>query len=431
MKKLLASLMILSMLLSAAACSNKQTENGKETDGSDAISSDTQTSGGDSSSEGDTTGEPPAEPDYLQFAVSEGDYGDLFRNEGKWSGERVTADQVMSITGASDTETLVEWVGVAAGISFEYETKIRIDSFGDDAVTVLFETETHEVNLKITSSELVALKDGGEEKIAHETDSDWHIYRFNVTDAECKLWVDGVLLATYKLPEKATEEGRFAFSTAKAAFGVNYVKVKTTVEDWVKPEDRPIPPAEVTEWSFVDEFEGDALDASWIPVNTNDCSYTVANGELTMLNSVKGEFKLDYKNTDKIPSAKHYVMEVKMKTEFVNFNVGTVSLFLFTGSGFRIHSQVLVNTVKVRNTDGGWDAFNIDLSDGEYHTYRYELEIGDDSATYQLYVDGTYIGTGLANTNGNAPYFEIIDNPSSENAEMSVIVDYVKVAVLG
>ena len=234
MKKFLAMLMVLAMMLAMVACNNGNTDG----TGTQAPATTPSTTEGDTSAN-DTTETPDSpEPDYLQFAVSEGDYGDMFRNEGKWTGDRKTENQVMTVTGTSDTESVVEWKGVAAGKSFEYETKVRVDSFGGAYVSVIFDTETHTVNLKITESELVILKDGGEEKVAHTTDSDWHIYRFNVVDNSCKLWVDGVLVATVALPARTGTECRLAFATTKATFGANYeLTVIAELKDWVQVRD--------------------------------------------------------------------------------------------------------------------------------------------------------------------------------------------------
>lgn len=258
MKKLLAMLMVLAMILAMVACNNDNSGNTDGT-GTKAPITEGDTSADDTSAD-DTSKAPEAEPDDLQFAVSEGDYGDMFRNEGKWTGDRKTENQVMTVTGSSDTESVVEWKGVAAGKSFEYETKVRVDAFGGAYVSVILDTETHTVNLKITESELVILKDGGEEKVTHATDSDWHIYRFYVVDNSCKLWVDGVLLTSVTLPAKTGTKSRLAFATTKATFGANCVKVKTTEEGWVKPEDRPPVITEITDWLYVEEFDGAIAD---------------------------------------------------------------------------------------------------------------------------------------------------------------------------
>ena len=427
MKKLLAMLMVLAMMLAMVACNNDNGDNSDGT-GTKKPTSSTPVTEGDTS-EADTSKAPEAEPDYLQFAVSEGDYGDMFRNEGKWTGDRTTANQVMTVTGSSDTESVVEWKGVAAGKSFEYETKLRVDSFGGAYVSVIFDTETHTVNLKITESELVIQKDGGEEKVAHTTDADWHIYRFNVVDNSCKLWVDGVLVTTVTLPARTGTECRLAFATTKATFGANYVKVKTTEEGWVKPEDRPPETPVIDKWDYAEEFDG-ADFGNWLETPTDNGSLSMKDGVVTIANSARAEYKFTNKTPD-YAASKHLFAEFKMKVAFADSNLGCASLFVYSGNGYRIHSQVSFNIIKVRNADGGWDSYTIDNTDEEYHVYAYELEINDDGATYKLFVDGVFVGTGNSHPMARDPWLEFINNAVNDNgAEMLLQMDYVKVALL-
>jgi len=425
MKKLLAMLMVLAMMLAMIACNNGNSDNTDGT-GTKKPTSSTPVTEGDTS-EADTSKAPEAEPDYLQFAVSEGDYGDMFRNEGKWTGDRTTANQVMTVTGSSDTESVVEWKGVAAGKSFEYEVKLRVDSFGGAYVSVIFDTETHTVNLKITESELVILKDGGEEKVTHTTDSDWHIYRFNVVDNSCKLWVDGSLIATVALPARTGTECRLAFATTKATFGANYVKVKTTEEGWVKPEDRPPVMTEITDWLYVEEFDGSISDLTnngWRITEADGKTQTIANGKLLLTNSTSTEDVI-FINDSKFTMSSSFALEVKVKADFPTGNC-RLSVISWFNNNFRIHSQIKDVSFNLQG-GSGWNPNTVENSDDEFHVYRYECTIADGVSKCSLFFDGNFVGSYEMNANNREnPEVRLVTRGGNEGEEMTAEFEYIK-----
>ena len=109
---------------------------------------------------------------------------------------------------------------------------------------------------------------GGSFDIAFAAGSDWHIYRFSVTDNKAKLWIDGELKGEFTLPENKSD-GLLSFSGKSAdgsalSYDVNYVKLKTTDESWQRPEARM---TEVTSWTYEENFDGDTIPAGWAKEN--------------------------------------------------------------------------------------------------------------------------------------------------------------------
>lgn len=142
----------------------------------------------------------------------------MFRADTNWTGDKTVQDQTMSVKTTSTSEATVDWAGVCAGKSFEYETKLRVNSFGGSYVATRFETETHLLSASVYENKIVLIDDkNAEVSIDFSNDKDWHIYRFSVTDNTAKVWVDGTLLGTVVLPEKASS-GLLSFA-AKSADG--------------------------------------------------------------------------------------------------------------------------------------------------------------------------------------------------------------------
>lgn len=183
MKKSTPVIIALALMMVLASCKtpseNPASSSGNKPEGSDSVV--TTVPGGDS-----TTTPSTPEPDYLQFAVTEGDFGDLFRDEGKWEGERSVRDQIMSVTNSASDEKAVTWAGVCAGKSFEYETKLRVNSFAGSCVNILLDTETNLLSASVYADKITVNDGGNSADVAFAAGSDWHIYRFSVTDNKAK-----------------------------------------------------------------------------------------------------------------------------------------------------------------------------------------------------------------------------------------------------
>ena len=162
MKKSTPVIIALALMMVLASCKTPSekpaSSSGNKPEGSDSVV--TTVPGGDS-----TTPPPAPEPDYLQFAVTEGDFGDLFRDEGKWEGERSVRDQIMSVTNSASDEKAVTWAGVCAGKSFEYETKLRVNSFAGSCVNILLDTETNLLSASVYADK-ITVNNGGSLKSA-------------------------------------------------------------------------------------------------------------------------------------------------------------------------------------------------------------------------------------------------------------------------
>ena len=158
-------------------------------------------------------------------------------------------------------------------------------------------------------------------------------------------------------------------------------------------------PTNVTVWDYSEEFSGSSLSSDWTITSVDSGSYAVENDNLVITNTANGEYKFDNQASGKIPASKSFVVEFKLKTTFAENGAGTMSLFVYSGNGYRIHSQISSSAVKVRNSEGKWDSYDFNNNNGAYHTYRYECMINDAGGSYTLFVDGVCLGTGLMNAN--------------------------------
>jgi hypothetical protein len=144
-----------------------------------------------------------------------------------------------------------------------------------------------------------------------------------------------------------------------------------------------------------------------------------------MTNNAKGESKLKY--TDLVDS-KNFVVETKLKSTFVNDKDGVISTIFLANAGYRVHSQIGAGIIKVHNIDG-WDQYDYNFNDGNFHTVRYECVITDNGGTYKLFVDGTFVGEGTMNKM-DGKRVELLNNPVAETGTMVTTFDYVKYAAL-
>ncbi len=434
MKKFLSVLIVFLMIFVFAACDNG-TEKGTN-DTENKGSSETAENTGDTSEAGDTTTDSgSSEPDYLQFAVTEGDFGDMFRADTNWTGDKTVQDQTMSVKTTSTSEATVDWAGVCAGKSFEYETKLRVNSFGGSYVATRFETETHLLSASVYENKIVLIDDkNAEVSIDFSNDKDWHIYRFSVTDNTAKVWVDGTLLGTVVLPEKASS-GLLSFAAKSAdgsevSYDVDYVKVKTTEEGWISPEKRM---TEVSEWYYAEEFDGTEIPAGWVQDGGVDGEALVKDGNLILSTSNKGEFIYKY-TSEKIKKCNSYVFEIKLKGEFCQTQNSRISILNFMGNNWRIHSQFKENGYNMQNpSDSGttWTTGSVNGADEEYHTLRCEVKITDETtAECRVFIDGIYSYTCAMNNNNGAACLKVIAASTADGETCTAYVDYIKIAIL-
>ena len=441
MKKILACMLILSMMLAFAACGDTTSGNQVTTAGNTPgeNTADNGTSGSPDGSDGpaqDTTDaqtEPPA-PDYLQFAVTEGDFGDLFRNDNNWIGDKTIHDQTMSVKNSGSEESAVEWAGVCAGKSFEYETKLRVNSFGGGYVKIYFETETNLLSMTVYEDKyVIADASGSDVTVNSANDSDWHIYRFSVADNSASVYADGVYVGKVSLPEKSSS-GVLAFyskpGSSDISFDVDYVKVKTTSEDWVLPSLRM---SNVSEWTYEENFDGDTIPEGWAQDGGVEGSASVSGGDFILTTSNKGEFIYKYTGDD-VYKCNSYVFEIRLKADFCDAANSRISIFCFAGNNWRLHSQFKETSYYVQNPADAsttWASGGVDGADGEYHVIRCEVKVADDGAECKVFIDGAYSFTAPMNNNNGAACIKLIAASTAEGDTCTAYVDYIKLAILG
>lgn len=433
MKKSTPVIIALALMMVLASCKtpseNPASSSGNKPEGSGSVV--TTVPGGDS-----TTTPPAPEPDYLQFAVTEGDFGDLFRDEGKWEGERSVRDQIMSVTNSASDEKAVTWAGVCAGKSFEYETKLRVNSFAGSCVNILLDTETNLLSASVYADKITVNNGGSSADIAFAAGSDWHIYRFSVTDNKAKLWIDGELKGEFTLPENKSD-GLLSFSGKSAdgsalSYDVNYVKLKTTDESWQRPEARM---TEVTSWTYEENFDGDTIPAGWAKENAGvDGEASVKDGCFVLSTSNKGEYIWSIRNDPRITKCNSYVYELKLKADFCAAGNSRVSIFNFMGNGWRIHSQFKETSVNMQVSVAagkGWLTGPLEANDGNFHTVRYEVKITDAGAECRVFLDGVYSYSCDMNDNNSPAVLKVLVASTEDGDPITAYIDYIKVAVLG
>lgn len=433
MKKSTPIIIALALLMTLASCKTPN-ENPASTSGNkpgESSSTVTTVPGGEN-----TTNTPSPEPDYLQFAVTEGDFGDLFRDEGKWEGERTVRDQIMSVTNSGSDEKAVTWAGVCAGKSFEYETKLRVNSFAGSSVNIRFDTETNLLSASVYADKITVNNGGSSADIAFAAGADWHIYRFSVTDNKARLWIDGELKGEFTLPENKST-GLLSFSGSSSdgsalSYDVNYVKVKTTDEGWMRPESRM---TEVTSWTYEENFDGNAIPAGWAKEDSGvEGEASVKDGCFVLTTSNKGEYIWSLKGDSRIQKCNSYVFEIRIKTDFCSVANSRVSIFNFMGNGWRIHSQykeTALNTQVSVAAGKGWATGPLEANDGNFHTVRYEVKITDAGAECRVFLDGVYSYTCDLNDNNGAAHLKVLVASTEDGNPITAYIDYMKVAVLG
>jgi len=106
----------------------------------------------------------------------------------------------------------------------------------------------------------------------------------------------------------------------------------------------------------------------------------------------------------------------------MNFTAGRLSVIVFPGAGYRIHSQIKNGVINIQGTDA-WHTITAPVNDNAYHTIRYEATITADGGSCNVFVDGAYVGTA-PNLNANAGSGNYLFESSS--AELVADIDYVK-----
>ena len=342
----------------------------------------------------------------------------------------------MSVTNSASDEKAVTWAGVCAGKSFEYETKLRVNSFAGSCVNILLDTETNLLSASVYADKITVNDGGNSADIAFAAGSDWHIYRFSVTDNKARLWIDGELKGEFTLPENKSN-GLLSFSGKSAdgsalSYDVNYVKLKTTDENWQRPESRM---TEVDSWTYEENFDGDAIPAGWTKDEGGvDGEASVKDGCFVLRTENKGEYIWWIKENPGIKKCNSYVYELKLKVDFCEAGNSRVSIFNFMGNGWRIHSQfkeTSVNTQVSAAAGKGWATGPLEANDGNFHTVRYEVKITDAGAECRVFLDGVYSYSCDMNDNNATAQIKVLVASTEDGDPITAYIDYIKVAVLG
>ncbi len=440
MKKILSVFAALAIILTFASCSGGITP-GTDTTAGGTKADDGTTNAGASTDPADdeTTAKQEEIMDLLEFSVTEGDFGDMFRVGTNWEGDiQTVANQSMTVSTSSDTEKTVVWHGPAAGRSFEYEAKVRVESFSGSYVRNTFETETHAIDLVIEEDKITV--NGNE--ISVNTDDDYHLYRFSVTDCHAIFCIDAVKKAEFDLTEKESD-GLISFSTKSdgatpVEFTVKYVKVKTTDSEWIRPSDRI---KDITEWDYVEDFTSATLDSleaeGWVYNSTSGAtqsqsgSYEIVDGVFKIINSGYGEYNTRALSSEKMPkktSKGSYTLEIRAKVE--GSDQDAFQLVSYLSTGCRLFVQNKPAGTMVRTNDGfvGIQAPNI--RDGEWHTLRFDVTFDETSNSVRLIYDGNLCGSveDLHDNAAKSTYVDFINWSSDTGIDTVISIDYIKIA---
>lgn len=188
----------------------------------------------------------------------------------------------------------------------------------------------------------------------------------------------------------------------------------------------------VTKWDYAEDFSSMPSDGIvFKKANTacaaGDISASVSDGNLVIANSEAVEYMLQLSDSE-ISKCDTYIHETRFKVESTEGASPVISVLNYMGNGFRIHSQVGTNVIKLRKPDGKWNEASVSLFDGEYHTLRYEVTIADGVGTCHIFVDGTFVMTGELQANDSASAnLQYINKANTAGKEGKLVIDYVKI----
>ena len=191
-------------------------------------------------------------------------------------------------------------------------------------------------------------------------------------------------------------------------------------------------PTNVKKWDYTENFDKIPDKAVFTKANkectAGDVNATVENGNLVIKNSEAVEYAVKLFD-DKIVKCDDYIIEVKYKLTATAAANTAFQVFGYLSNGFRIHSQIGNNIVRLRKTDGSFADMKDGITphDGEYHTLRYEVKGGDGKATGSMFLDGKHMVTCDLQANGTKDAFiHMIVKANKAGEEGVLSVDYVK-----
>ena len=188
-------------------------------------------------------------------------------------------------------------------------------------------------------------------------------------------------------------------------------------------------PTEVKTWSYVNDFNempssGIVFKKANKECTAADIGATVGDGNLTVANSEAVEYLVALTD-EAIAKCDSYIFEIYFKVECEDSASPVISLFNYMGNGFRIHSQVGVNVIKLRDPGGNWKNAEINLIDGSYHTLRYEVNIANGASACNIFADGNFVMSGEMQANNGPASIQFI-NKSAAGKKTDLVVDYIK-----
>ena len=191
-------------------------------------------------------------------------------------------------------------------------------------------------------------------------------------------------------------------------------------------------PTNVKKWDYIENF--DKMPGSIVfnkankPCQAEDISTSVESGHLVMKNSEAVEYAVKLFD-DKVVKCDNYIIEVKYKLTATAAANTAFQVFGYLSNGFRIHSQIGKDLIRLRKPDGTFvETKGVTPQDGEYHTLRYEVKAGEGKATGSVFLDGKHMVTCDLQANGTKDAFVQIVTKANKAGEEGVLsIDYVKV----
>lgn len=121
----------------------------------------------------------------------------------------------------------------------------------------------------------------------------------------------------------------------------------------------------VTKWDYAEDFSSMPSDGIvFKKANTacaaGDVSASVSGGNLVIANSEAVEYMLQLSDSE-ISKCDTYIHETRFKVESTEGASPVISVLNYMGNGFRIHSQVGTNVIKLRKPDGTWNEASVSL----------------------------------------------------------------------
>lgn len=190
-------------------------------------------------------------------------------------------------------------------------------------------------------------------------------------------------------------------------------------------------PTKVTKWDYTENFDEMPTGAVFTKANkacaAGDIGTTVENGNLVIKNSEAVEYAVKLTG-EKLVKCDDYIIEVKYKLTASSAANTAFQVFGYLSNGFRIHSQIGSDSLRLRKTDGKFEEIKgVTPHDGKYHTVRYEVRGGEGKATGSMFLDGKHMITcDLQGNNVKDAFVHLIVKANKAGEEGVLSVDYVK-----